>query len=411
MKSENLVTRLLKDPSKQQELEVFLTTRFGSSSQTEKRKIRHGDQLDVSYSSKGEILDIRWVNSGTSGMISALCAAVEDALYDDHGVSVGETYFFTNIPNKGKFRSVHGFQISPVPPTAPVVLNQMSGDHPAILQFDYPRSTNHHVDSHRRSERSNELLYLLSALVFGGLTWVSSNMQHAWVYKKIEEPEPGVAFSLTSEFRQAGYTSSAQWEDVDDDGYYLLPDIPEIALADWRSYYSAIGIPIGAEFQLPESLEHSLNAYKRLGEQDRLAFLRCAHWLQKANEVFRVSRSLSYSAMMFSIESFLPKPVVASKCGTCEQNVHDKSISASFKDFINEYAGGLTNSQISQFYQLRSSIAHGDKLFPQDAEVVGFRFSASHIEHQELFDLASRVCRVVIVNWLHGKGRAAVVSE
>lgn len=383
--------RFLKDESKQAELEVFLSAQ--DSQQTEPEVIVYGPSIDfvgavrVRFSKAGKMKSIQC----HAGSANRLEQKIDDAIYKDHGKTVGRRFIFTNIKIAEQYRLNDEFQIIPAPPGSPEV-DTLLGDHPAILEYSYCKSTHRLIDSHRRSERADELSYMLSAFVFGGIEWINNHADKYWVLERPEGTE------LTSEYRQELYICG-DWEQKDGIGFSVLDEIPEMPLMASTAYYGQLGIGFDSAFHLPTEIGTYFNKYEALLAEEKEMARLSAHWLQKSSVVFSASVSLSFSAIAFALESLIHTPQRKGECKACGQAIYEKSISQCFRDLVETHAKGIPKKDVNDIYAVRSKIAHGSGLMAHDQNV-GFRFSDPLMKSQSLYRTARYFCQVVFLNWL-----------
>ncbi len=398
---ENLLRRFLKDDSKTDELECFLST-LGSASQLEKGKINF-TWLEVEYKRNGrDIKAIRSIAPHDSNILAGLEERVDEALYADHGTEAGEAYFFTYPPVVGVVRLGDVLQILPVPDEAPKIEPiSLIGDHPAILQFTYDKSTHRHVNQHRREKRKKELFLLLNTLIRNGISWIGNTIQKSWVWPVRGEDLPDYGFK----YCQIGYGSNQEWDQRDESGFFVNPSWPKIPRKVHSRYYGDSGFTIGEPFQLPDSLETSVAKYHQLTENESALFMRSAYWLEKCSDVFNHSHSLAYVSLVYALEGLVPVATMTGQCVSCGKDQFDKSISTRFREFLDEYGADLPKGDVDEIYGIRSAIAHGGGLMPRDREITGFRFTAEQNEKDAVYRRLKRVCEVVLINWLHSDKR------
>ncbi|MEZ5877161.1 MAG: HEPN domain-containing protein [Tepidamorphaceae bacterium] len=383
--------RFLRDESKQAELEIFLSAQ--DCSQSESGIIDYGaninfiDVVRVHFSKEGKMKSIQCHAESAD----RLEQRIEDAIYTDHGKAVGRRVIFTNIGISEQFRLGDDFQIIPVPPDSPEI-EYMMGDHPALLEFSYDKSPNNILDNHRSNERADELRVLISAFVFGGIKWINNHADKYWV---IEKSETG---KWTSQYRQELYTCD-DWKLKDGIGFSVLSEIDEIPLMKPTSYFTQLGIIPGNKFHLPTTIGEYFRKYDSLSLQDREMALLSAHWLQKSSVVYSASASLSFSAIVYALESLIRNPARIGDCDTCGQAIYERSISESFRELIETHARDVPKKSMNDIYALRSKIAHGSGLIAHDQNV-GFRFSDPLMKSRDLHHMAMHVCQVVFINWL-----------
>lgn len=398
----DLLARIVKDPTKVDEVEIILVSYFGGAAHIEPGKIRYGDQIDVSYSKhRDEICQIEPLRDLPPKLISGLEAKLDEAVYSDHGLQVSERYFFTCPQVEGALRVGNSFQITPAHDSAPKP-DFLIGQHPAILVFRHGKSPEMLINQLRRDKRSRELLFLFNVLIRGPISWTTNTGQHKWVWEALADGVEGPKFA----YRQVGYAPKIGWDQRDDIGFLVNPDWTDIPRKEHSPYYGDLGgIRVGEPFQLPDSFEASLERYDHLTDNEKALFQRSAYWLATYSTVFQQSRSLAFVSLVHALEALLPNPKKTGQCEGCGRDQFDKSISDLFREFLEEYGAGLPREAITEIYKLRSAIAHGGGLMPGDREIIGFRFNVEQNEKDEIFRRLHNVCEVVLINWLLSDNR------
>ena len=178
----DLLPQIIKDPAKVDEVEVFLQSHFGHAAQIEPGKVRYGDQIEVTYTKRGDkISQIVSIRDLCANKFLRLQNELDQAVYMDHGAAVNEMYFFTSREITGSLRIGDELQIVPASELAPRP-GQLVAEHPAILVFRSKKSPHMLVNQHRQAKRSRELLLLLTVLVRERISWISSTVQKSWVW-------------------------------------------------------------------------------------------------------------------------------------------------------------------------------------------------------------------------------------
>ncbi len=397
----DLLPQIIKDPAKVDEVEIFLQQHFGGAAQIEPRKVRYGDQIEFTYTKRGDkINQIVSIRDLCTDVFSHLQNELDQAVYVDHGAAVNERYFFTSREVIGSLRIGDELQIVPASEHAPRP-EVLLADHPAILVFRSKSSPHWLINQHRQAKRGRELLLLLTVLVRGGISWISNTVQNNWVWDIRGNDPRDYSFA----YRQIGYFPNIEWEHRDGAEFFVNPDWPEIPRKEHSRYYGDSGFTVGEPFQLPDSFEASFGRYHQLADEEASLFLRSAYWLAKSSEVFGQSHSMAYVALVYALEGLVPDAAMIGQCEGCGRDQFDKSISARLREFLEEYGAGLAKANIDEIYGLRSAIAHGGGLLPQDREITGFRFTAEQNEKAAVFRELSRICEVVLINWLHSDSR------
>lgn len=385
----DLTKNLLRDPAKIGELECFLSSKFGGTSQIQSGKINYGDRLEVFYNNKGKVSGVKWLNEDSENMARDLVSEAEDALYGDHGTGVGRCYVFSKYRIQGFVRVKNDIQIVPLPDEAPKP-DFVLAKHPGLLEYSYPKSSNQPVDQFRRTEREREILLLLNVLLRGGLTGVSSSFtNHQWVNVKKGD-------RVESEFCQLGYTTTAIWKSKDSAGFFSEESLQPVQRIPENEYYEKQGHHLGDVFSLPDNFEKSLAAYESLSTDDRERFLRAAHWYQCFDGAHLFSRSLAYAVLVFALEALMPPDEEQKNCDACKRPY----VGEGFRDLLHQYGAGVSQSSVSKFSALRSKYVHGRGLMPSDEEVIHGGLSPKKIQEWKHFEELFYPCKRVLINWL-----------
>lgn len=422
MSQNSLYSRIVKDPSKIDEIEIFLQHHFSISERTELRKIVHGNQIEVQYKSDSrEISDILVVGDISDEQLDKLEQEIDDQVFADHGNDVRVVPIFTGPRVVGKVRVGNDFQIIPVPEAAPK-LHRLLGDHPALLEFVYQKSPNMPINQHRSAKRQRELVGLLNVLIQGGVSDYSNTVNHVWVLdvsfsqKKptnmllkiwksiIQVYQRWFPQTWTSVWRQTGYVPGVEWDDKDEFGFSTNENWNDIPRKEPTDYYSS-GYSITNRFHFPANFEKSVDRYFKLDFDEQKLFQRAAQLVAKSSDIYYASQSLSYSALVFALEVLMEPRKMIKHCDACNQDKYDKSIMKRFKELLQLYGARLSNAYVNEMYGIRSSIAHGEDLLPRDREGSGFGFNVEGIKKDEAFRRLRLVCMVVLFNWLHSDAR------
>lgn len=391
----DVTSRLVKNPSKVDELEVVLGQRSSSWDPSEPRRVLIDDgRIVVEYTSRHLIRSVLVADDYDESMIARLESQVEEAL-SENGAEVQRRYLHTIRPVNGCFRYGDVFQILPSPPDAPQPHFQL-GHHSFLLEYKVPKSPNNLVNQHRSTRRFSELSLLLNALLVG-LQLPNATCSHEWVVA-----------SGTSKYMQLGYFGGKEYRPKSEDGFSETDDLPEFDVVDANHYYSRLGVGLGETLTLPDTFGNSLSAYGCLNTNQKAQFCRASFWSHIASRVFVTSQSAAFAALVSAIEVFLPDP--AERCEACGRptspdicpNCHQPSAGPTrlFREFVDRYAPGIPSADRSKLYTRRSSLSHGSSLMPGDLSEMGFRFNTDQNTARTEFDLLWHIVQVVLVNWL-----------
>ncbi|MBF0622839.1 MAG: hypothetical protein HQL54_13040 [Magnetococcales bacterium] len=392
------------------ELECFLSTNFGGSSQIEERIVLYGNCVQITYNKHNKVSKIEWINEDSADGKGKLIEKVKHDLLADYGYNIAQSYITSRTRIIGPCRIDDEFQIIPLPKGAPLPRMEWA-DHPAILQYKYKVSPNDLISSYRQEERFSYLINFLNIIIEGGLKYPSCSSRNVWVWPALDGNQLSEA---EAEYRQVGFVTQKQWEEKDNQGFSISEEW------EYVDYYSREkGIDIIYFASLANTIGPKYYSFKLLIPDDKEVFLRALHWYKCSEESFNISRSQSYANLVFSIEALLPKDCHKEKCHKCGKDIHKSSISERFKRVLIKYYFGENNNDedeikknINKFLRMRSKYVHGSGLMVSDAEPIGFRFSATINADDHEYRKLYQICRAVLTNWLeHPERRMSHLNQ
>jgi hypothetical protein len=149
------------------------------------------------------------------------------------------------------------------------------------------------------------------------------------------------------------------------------------------------------------SIAYSTSSKQRTFRR-RTGVLRAAYWLDTANRVWHMSKSLSYLAVINAIETLLPEQG-NDPCPCCGLNRSPGS-TARFREFLETYATSIEPRTRTAMYRLRSTLVHGHGLHGLDRPRGFGELSPGTMEHWDLHGAALSGARIAILNWLFQRG-------
>jgi hypothetical protein len=183
------------------------------------------------------------------------------------------------------------------------------------------------------------------------------------------------------------------------------PELSEINLPaamtvvdDKDAYYRTSGIGVDDVLQVPAVLSELFDSYFALDAAVARRYRRACYWFNLGYFLHGYSVSSSFFAHVAAIESLLPNGDGPHPCAECGAP-HYPSIGKAFRGFLETYVPDLPERET--FYDLRSKIAHGAKLFDFDLREEFGVFYPGDLDQHEQLDSLHRVCRIALVNWLH----------
>lgn len=397
----DLKSLLLPNEKQQSELELFLTSHFGGSSQIEPNKIRHGERLTVEYNRNNSRIKAIYLTDDS--LKDDLISKAKDALATNYGTQVQSFYVHSLKKVTGYFRYANDFQILPALPSAPQP-DVLFADHSFIIEYRFEKSTHSHINIHRASKRAREIKLLLNSLLISGLSLPHRSSTYEWVLEIIDG-------ELKSKYLNLGYYGGIDTREKDKDGFTSVKDYSPISTISAGAYYTIRGITIGEinDLTLPDTFQNSILAFEKLNDANKELFLRASYWTHVAHKTFTISHSAAYSALVTSIEVFLPnpkercvecnRPTSAESCSSCHQPIAGPT--KQFRDFVEKYAPGTPEAIRKKLYEVRSSITHGGALMPDDENETGFEFTSKNNEARNNWDWLVNLVQIVQINWLH----------
>ena len=398
----NLTKLLLPNKEQQKELEIFLVNYFGNSAQTEPHKIVHGNALTVEYSKNNS--RIKTIHTKEDFKLKDdLIKKAREALANNHGEQVHSMFVHSPIKMGGYFRYENKFQLLPAPINA-LKVDSLLASHAFNLEFSFPKSTDLDINMHRSSKKSSEIILLLNSLLRHGIILKERSSKYEWGLFIKED-------KFLCEYFNLGYIGGNDDREKDDYGFTFCNNYPELKFKAASDYYSSYCISSDDKdgIYLPDNFKSSIKIFEKLCISKQEMFLRASYWAQVAQKTFNISFSVAYSALITSIEVFLPDPITRClECGrptspdfcfTCKQP--SAGPTKHFKDFVEKYSKGVSEATRKKLYNIRSTITHGGSLLPGDGNQQGVVFNAKSNDIRHSWDLLSQIVQVVQINWLH----------
>lgn len=387
----------------------------------------YGDSLKVQYNRKGNIQSIK--GDPNSALVRTALRNTHEAIITNHGNAIGRAILFSPVPVTCWYRYKNELQILPLGNSSEYGPTIGHGSYPFVLEFSYPSSSNNILDSNRRQSSQRELLQILNLLLCWGVntnfsdgvsTWVS--VPEYWSWTDGEQYVDGIARYIPSMKRSAMYL---QLQYSPSDSFDLTteefskPEQSSIKckIIDFKAYYYSLGVLGNEVLTLPQNIDFHLDAYFQL-EENINEFNRALHWFLKSSTVWELSHSLSYLCLIQSIETLSDSKadsaqceeekcsnniLLSEECNQCGKSIKVGGAVSSFKQFVNKFSPGISNSDRNAIYTLRSDLAQGSKLIAFDEPNFGGFDRTTH-EQRSLYDLAHRVTRTCLLNWMASQG-------
>ncbi len=354
-----------------------------------------GEALRIIYNKDGDIINLVALEHWSDELFKKLKTEIDREAAGTIN-KVRRAWAFASVKTEGSWRYRDRFQICQPPEQAPVP-GQLFGDHPFLLEVSYAGSDHGILNTDRSTAAVRRTELLLNVVLRYGIHQLSNSARKVWVLTT-PQLDPLV---FGTEFRQIGYTA---------DGLEALPEgfsDPRAALAvvDHDEYFDPRAMTATDTLSIPDNLEALLDAFFGLTAPEQNRFLRACYWFQFADQVWDLSKSSSFTALIQTVETLQPEPETTGHCPTCNRTI-GPGPTTQFINFVDAHAPGIPKAIRQHLYRLRSNLSHGNALLRND-EYAGFgsRFTPAQQAEWQDASTARHVARVVLLNWLLGHGQ------
>jgi hypothetical protein len=356
--------------------------------------------LTMQYDRRGALSDILRGPALDDGDLADLARAIQGELASS-GIAVARTFLFASVPTATWWRYQSLVQIVPVPTNAPQP-GQLVGEHPFVLEVSHRLACDMQLRMVRARETLREWELLLCLVLGFGIHGLERYSTKHWVLV----PESIEPLALHSSFLQSGYFVDGYAPPRDE---FTAPDgIEPMEIVADPDFFNRIGISAGETLRAPHLMQTAADRFVSMSVLAKEQFLRACYWLQLSERQWALSNSASYASLVQAVECLVP-PAAAAVCPECNRPL--EGATRGFDNFVETYAMGVPKSDRRAFYQLRSSILHGDRLLEadDDSSLVGLRPLdwEQHDTHRSM----SRTARLAVVNFLLSAPPALPKSE
>ena len=324
-----------------------------------------------------------------------------------------------SIDIEGYYRFQDKFQIFGLDDTHPKPTSGV-GDFPLIIEYwtdiDEEEKKKHIEDMHVSAHESvkdmlDEISYFQSAcdeiMILLSLFTTSIFFKYNW---KMQECAWFTPFGQSGTYwGQKLYSpGKLDFSDVESFSEPDFPMIPQVNSEDYsKKYYRQIvrypGQNTGGQsYCMPDSIDSLFSNYYRLDSEARIAFLRAATFFYQACNIWFKSRSLSYTALISSIEALIYYEYMGVKYKTCGKcNLIQYRVMKKFRTFfkVEEKKGSWERKYINMLYTKRSNLLHNGFLFEGDLSTPGY-YSENESEENAILRNLLRIIRQRIIRWL-----------
>ena len=290
---------------------------------------------------------------------------------------IGREFSFCSHRVTGSWRGNRsGVQILPPYPGSPAAPFECA-DHPFILEFPVREASHWPITNHRRMGEHRRLSLMLNTVLAGRLSAQGHRPGHSWGCFRQDGGEFEVRWVQNQYFGHLGQC-------VLEAPTPLSGELVEVIPAD-RYFDEVRGID-GRGLRVPSDLDESIYRYQQLPAFRRNEFDRAAYWLDMSSRQWVISMSLSFGALVSTVESLI--------------NQRGPGSTGRFRNFLERYAPGASLAvRRNEMYDLRSGIFHGSDLMTIDQDI-NFGWDPPWENERELYAELWSLTRTVIRNWL-----------
>jgi hypothetical protein len=320
--------------------------------------------------------------------IAAINEKIDCELRQSEGIYVFRDYLFYTVAVDHAHRHSEIFQIFPVPPDS-AKPDTLLAPHPFVIEVSVPAGSNPFANANRGRLKAKQIKNVLSLLLQFNVKGISTSTQHVWVF---DNPAGSPPVNL----RQVMYTCiDPNWKPD------CLTDISEFPPANIlipSEYYAKYGISGDEGLELPSNFDEQFQRYFALDDARRRRFERACYWYAHAYDVWSLSKSASYVALVTAIECMLDAAPDGQICATCGK-VPTDGPTKQFRSFIEKYVPGAGDikSVKGELYGIRSRMAHGSRLMSND---IGGWDDPRHADEDTMHRQLTRLVQFALVNWL-----------
>ncbi|MEV7046622.1 hypothetical protein [Amycolatopsis sp. NPDC051061] len=295
---------------------------------------------------------------------------------------------FAWFQTKGYWRHEDKLVFRPVPDRAPQPWFLMA-PHPLILEVSFSGANDSSIAAMRGRRASGQMALFLSLLIPGlQIPSLSNSWSHRWVIVQTDPPSPRAPALAADHYFIEDFEPFV-------DSLSNKGSLPDIELVEGLP----MALGIDRKFVLPDTISRHLGIFAKLSDSDSRKMLRAAYWLHHAQEVWDLSKSASYQALIQAVEVLIEVPQDQPRCTTCDRTL-GVGPTKLFREFIDRFAPMADSSEDparKRLYAIRSMVAHGNSLFYADENVdVGWH-SPTPMHEYELMEGAKRICRRAVI--------------
>lgn len=263
---------------------------------------------------------------------------------------------FSHRPIQGAIGFDGWFQIVPAPADAPQPSNGW-GDYVGVLEVKVDGSPLPMIVGKRAYRQARIIELLLAALTTGGFHLSSGSSRSFWVLDPSDEWRP--------KHMQQGYSFDGIAGTISE--FSDISPLESIELVETNTYYANRSQGASDASILPETFPFLIQKFNSLSPDGQDKTLRAAYWIKHSEEVWPLSRSAAFIALVSAIECLLPSDLeIAPPCSNCGRTT-SAGPTQRFADFVDSLVkDAVPRKQRLEFYNRRSRMVHGNRIARND---------------------------------------------
>lgn len=374
-----------------EEVHCFLQAKYEEVTHKTKSIVYgNASELEVCFNSKRKVKSI--ISEG-SDFLDALKDQYDKAVSNPNEV-VKRKVLFSYDKISGSYKYKNKFQLIPLPEGGNQPEVDDWGGYPVILEYKVMLCGNEAVNSYREEKEMEEITLILNLVFRNGIDQGARSSERSWVITGLTE----------SRYLQSGYIPNF---DMSNSGFTIIEDDKKMNLKSIATHAYFLGSWEYHEgFFLPDFSESVIDIFFSLGKEVFAKFERSLYWSLSSRMVHSRSLSLSYMALITSIEALMSddfercstcnRPIGGNTCEACKQQ--ENGPTKKFREFMQEYGVGIEVPTLNEIYAYRSELSHGSGIMPNDlrrgyTSEMSFTPTVNHL-------VLIRIIKYVQFNWL-----------
>ena len=361
--------------------------------EVEYRTVQDDVVLTLTYRD-GVIVDATAGPSLTTELEAELSSRIDAELVHGAKTAAVRSVLFCDRPVAGWWRYDDEFQIAPAPAYAPRA-DELSADHPFILEVTHHPSTWWEIQQQRARRRTYDIALVLSLALRYHLRIPGPQARKHWVL--VRDPAAD-ALRFDARWCQEGYFIEGFDQYVDElsaPGHDATP-LPLVPGAD---YYGPGFMDYPFELSGPHELADIFATFSVLAGDERERFLRACYWQYLGSTMWSQSQSLYLTCLINSVECL---------ASIGPERSEPEGPTLLFKALMKRLGPGApSGTRVDNVYGARSHVTHGERLMHYDQAPFRMALDQGSAIDRQAMDDARVLSRGAILNWLWAHNPAA----